>query len=54
MENMKKIVLAVKEKDPNVRVMIGGAPVTQDFCNRIGADFYSPDPSGAVNYLNSL
>jgi methanogenic corrinoid protein MtbC1 len=54
MENMKKIVIAVKAMDPEVRVMIGGAPVTRDFCNRIGADFYSPDPSGAVNYLNSL
>jgi methylmalonyl-CoA mutase cobalamin-binding domain/chain len=54
MENMKRIVSTVKEKYPDVRVMIGGAPVNQDFCNRIGADFYSPDPGGAVNYLNSL
>ncbi len=54
MENMKKIVAAVKEKYPSARIMVGGAPVTQDFCNRIGADFYSPDPQGAVNYLNSI
>jgi 5-methyltetrahydrofolate--homocysteine methyltransferase len=34
--------------------LIGGAPVSQDYCNKIGADFYSPDPQGAVNYLNQL
>jgi methanogenic corrinoid protein MtbC1 len=54
MENMKKIVAALREKDAFVRILIGGAPVTQDFCERIGADFYSSDPQGAVNYLNSL
>jgi len=54
MENMKKIVAAVKEKHPGATILIGGAPVTQDFCQKIGADFYSPDPQGAVNYLNTL
>jgi methanogenic corrinoid protein MtbC1 len=33
-------------------VIVGGAPVTQDFCDKIGADFYSSDPQGAVRYLN--
>lgn len=54
MENMKKIVIAIKEKNPHTRVLIGGAPVTMDYCNKIGADFYSPDPQGAVNYLKQL
>ena len=54
MENMKKIVSAIKEKDRSVRILVGGAPVTQEFCNLIGADFYSADPQGAVNYLNTL
>ncbi len=54
MENMKKIVASIKEKNPSTRVMIGGAPVTQDFCERIGADFYSPDPQGAVDYLKNI
>jgi len=54
MENMKKIVSSIKEKNPSTRVMIGGAPVTQDFCERIGADFYSPDPQGAVDYLKNI
>lgn len=51
MENMKKIVHSIKKIFPETKILIGGAPVTQDYCNNIGADFYSPDPQGAVNYL---
>lgn len=54
MENMKKIVTAVKEKHPDSKILVGGAPVTMDYCQKIGADFYSPDPQGAVNYLNQM
>ena len=54
MENMSKIVAAVKEKHPSSKVLVGGAPVTMDYCRKIGADFYSPDPQGAVNYLKQL
>jgi methanogenic corrinoid protein MtbC1 len=54
MENMKKIVSDIKAKHAGSKVLVGGAPVTMDYCNKIGADFYSPDPQGAVNYLNQL
>jgi 5-methyltetrahydrofolate--homocysteine methyltransferase len=54
MENMKKTVTAVKEKYPASKILVGGAPVTMDYCQKIGADFYSPDPQGAVNYLNQM
>jgi methanogenic corrinoid protein MtbC1 len=54
MENMKKIVTEIKSRYAGVKILIGGAPVTQDYCNKIGADFYSPDPQGAVNYLKLL
>ncbi len=54
MENMKKTVSAVKEKHPASKILVGGAPVTMDYCQKIGADFYSPDPQGAVNYLNEI
>ena len=30
------------------KILVGGAPVTQDYCDKIGADFYSPDPQGAI------
>ncbi len=54
MENMKVIVSEIKEKHVNTKIIIGGAPVTHDYCAKIGADFYSPDPQGAVDYLNQL
>jgi methanogenic corrinoid protein MtbC1 len=54
MENMKKTVIAIKEKHSSSKIMVGGAPVTHEYCEKIGADFYSPDPQGAVNYLKQL
>ena len=54
MENMKKIVAAIKEKNSDSKILVGGAPVTIEYCEKIGADFYSPDPQGAVNYLKQL
>jgi methanogenic corrinoid protein MtbC1 len=54
MVNMEKIVATIKEKYPQQKVCIGGAPVTQDFCNKINADFYSGDPQGVVEYLNNM
>jgi 5-methyltetrahydrofolate--homocysteine methyltransferase len=37
-----------------VKVMIGGAPITQDYANQIGADGFSPDASRAVATAKSL
>ena len=54
MENMKKTVSAIKEKHSASKILVGGAPVTREYCEKIGADFYSPDPQGAVNYLKTL
>jgi methanogenic corrinoid protein MtbC1 len=54
MENMKHTVSAIKEKHKDSKILVGGAPVTMEYCQKIGADFYSPDPQGAVNYLKSL
>jgi len=52
MENMFQTVTVLRAKYPHLKILVGGAPVTQDYCDRVGADFYSPDPSGAVSYLN--
>jgi methanogenic corrinoid protein MtbC1 len=54
MENMKKTVTTIREKHSDVKILVGGAPVTKEYCEKIGADFYSPDPQGAVNYLNQI
>lgn len=52
MINMEGIVKTIKEKYPTNVVCIGGAPVNQEFCRKINADFYSPDPQGLVTFLN--
>jgi len=52
MVNMEKITKDIKEAVPGTLVTIGGAPVNNDFCRKIGADNYSADPQGVVEYLN--
>ena len=47
---MKDVVKAVEDAGirDGVRIMIGGAPVTQAFCDQIGADAYTPDATSAA------
>jgi len=52
MVNMQKITEDIKEAVPGTLVTIGGAPVNDDFCQKIGADNYSADPQGVVEFLN--
>ncbi len=52
MPSMEKITRAIKEALPEAKIAVGGAPVTSDFCEKIGADAYSRDPQGLVEYLN--
>lgn len=54
MPNMEKAVAAIKAHDPARVVCVGGAPIHQDFSDRIGADSYNADPQGAVEFLNSI
>lgn len=54
MVNMEKTVEEIKAQYPDIKVLVGGAPVNNDFCAKIGADYYSPDPQGCVDYLNSI
>jgi methanogenic corrinoid protein MtbC1 len=54
MVNMEKIVKDIRAELSDVKILIGGAPVNEEFKAQIGADFYSPDPQGAVEYLNEL
>ena len=51
--NMENSVKAIKKSSPDTKVLIGGAPITLDFCTHIGADFYSPNPQDAVAFLNT-
>jgi methanogenic corrinoid protein MtbC1 len=54
MTNMKKSVEDIKNRHPETVIFIGGAPVTQEYCDSIGADFYSSTPQGAVEQLKKL
>jgi 5-methyltetrahydrofolate--homocysteine methyltransferase len=56
MTNMKAVVAAVKASPlaGKVKVMIGGAPVTQSFCDEIGADGYAPDAASAADLAKKL
>lgn len=54
MASMENIVKEIKTVFPNQKVTIGGAPITQDFCEKIGADNYSQDPQGVVEFMNRL
>ena len=54
MVNMESIVEEIRKVSADTKILVGGAPVSNDFCKMIGADNYSSDPQGAVEYLNTL
>jgi len=54
MTNMKMVVDAVKESGLKVKVMVGGAPVTQAFSDEIGAEGYAPDAASAADLAKKL
>ena len=56
MSNMKTTIDALKAAGvrQNVKVIVGGAPVTQEFAARIGADGFAADASRAVTLAQSL
>ena len=45
---MEKVVKMIKEKNPNVAIMLGGAPVTTDTAKLFGADGYAESAGNAV------
>jgi len=53
MVNIELVVKAVKNVDPDCKVLVGGAPLNAEFAKKIGADFYGKDPQAGINYLNS-
>jgi len=48
MMGMKKVVQMIKEKNPDVAIMLGGAPVTKDVTDLFGADGYAESAGNAV------
>ena len=54
MPGMEKTIKALKDAGISAKIMIGGAPVTQDYADKIGADGYAPDAASAVDMAKSL
>ncbi len=58
MVGMKKVIDDLKAKNPDIKIMIGGAPVSKDIAEKWGADGYAPDANNAlkdaINMISSL
>lgn len=56
MKEMKQVILALEKEGlrGQVRVIIGGAPVTEKFAREIGADGFAPDATSVVAMMKSL
>jgi 5-methyltetrahydrofolate--homocysteine methyltransferase len=56
MTGMKDLVEAVRASDIGdaVKVLVGGAPVTQAYCEEIGADGYAPDAASAADLAKAF
>ncbi len=49
MLGMKKAIVTLREKNPDVKILIGGAPVTGEIADMFGADGYADNPTNAVS-----
>ncbi|MCF6270837.1 MAG: cobalamin-dependent protein [Melioribacteraceae bacterium] len=54
MMQMETTTTAIKEVSPDTKIYIGGAPISQEFSDKIGADGYFPDPNKFAKHLASV
>lgn len=56
MPSLKDTVAALNEAEfrKNIKIMVGGAPITQEFADEIGADAYTPDAASAAQKAKEL
>lgn len=54
MQRMREIVAAAKQEGITAKIIIGGAVITQEYADEIGADGYSKDAADAVKLAKSL
>ena len=48
--SMEATIELVRKEQPQIRVMVGGAVLTQEYAAQMGADFYAKDAMASVNY----
>ena len=51
---MEETVRLLREHTPCVKIMVGGAVLTQEYAEKIGADFYGKDAMEAVRYAENV
>ena len=54
MQEMRNVIAYAKEKGCTAKIIIGGAVITQDYADEIGADGYSGDAAEAVKLTQKL
>jgi len=54
MPQMAEVIKALKAANVTAKIIIGGAPVTQNYADDIGADGYASDAASAVDVVQSL
>ncbi len=54
MQEMKRVIQYAKEQGVNAKIIIGGAVITQDYADEIGADGYSKDAADAVKLTKHI
>ena len=54
MQEMRKVIAYAKEQGVDAKVIIGGAVITQDYADEIGADGYSKDAADAVKLAKRI
>jgi len=54
MTQMGAVIEAAREAGLSARIMVGGAPITQEYAEEIGADGYAADAASAVDLARSL
>ena len=52
--SMEETIKLLRDNNIDCKVMVGGAVLTQEYADMIGADFYSKDAMGSVRYANEL
>ena len=53
-KNMELTIKALKDASPDVKIMVGGAVLTDEYAKQIGADYYSKDAKGAVDVAKEV
>jgi len=56
MDGMRAVIESIEESGlrDQVKILVGGAPVTEEFAKKVGADYYADNAADAVEILNKL